>query len=365
MYIHTSVSSFSLKGAQAPKLIMSASFFFFALFSVLVHAQTESSDEQLKRLLQAGNFQSVINQLDDIPNKTRTQFNLLISAQMNVDLDDAEASADDFIQAYSNDYRAYHMHANVMGAQASSSIFSAIGYAKKAKKSLETAVTIAPKEPAVYQALMQFHVMAPSIAGGDMEEAKKLVEKIAQLDETEGAFARASYLAADDNQAQATNILAELANQPENRIRALYELGNLHINNEQYKEAFEALSSLPSAQVPAAEESDEKAWNAYSTNKFSQLHGSYRIGWLAVKTNQYTESGINALTHYLSEIDATDIDTQQLPSKNWANLRLAELFINEGNIPMAQQVIARIEDDSDKRLLKILKQLKKQLKKRT
>jgi len=338
---------------------------FALLLAVFSHAGQADTQEQLSRLLQSGDYQLVIDKLEHSKDKTARQYNLLISAQMNVDLDDAEESAEAFIRDYSDDYRAYHMHANVMGAQASGSIFSALGYAKKAKQSLETAVQLAPQELAVYQALMQFHIVAPSIAGGDMDEAKKLVEKIEQLNELEGAFARASFLAAEEKTLQAKQVLTQLSEQPQAHVRALYELGNLHIQNEQYDEAFDALSPLLSASVEEAERADEKAWNAYSNNKFSQLYGTYRIGWLAVKTDQYTQPGINALTHYLNEIETTDIDTQQLPTKNWANLRLAELFMQADNMPMAQQTIARITEDGDKRLIKILKQLKKQLKKRT
>jgi len=344
---------------------IAGAFLLLSLFAGAVNANSLPSDEALDDLFQAQEYESIVDVLEPIPSKTVKQYNLLISALMNTDLDDAEAAAEHFIEVHNHDFRAYHMHANVMGAQASNSVFSALGYAKKAKASLQTAVEIAPDEIAVYQALMQFYVVAPSIAGGDIEEAKKLADKIVQMNEPEGKFATATVYAADGNKTEATNILTALSEQPEFEARARFELGRLYIESEDFNDAITALTPLLSINLAKAEKSDEQAWDAYSDSKFSQLYGAYRIGWVAVKTSQHTESGINALTHYLAELDTTDINTQQLPNRNWANLRLAELFLNADDVSMATETLAKITKNDDKRLAKMLKSLKKKIKKRT
>lgn len=367
--LSSSVITASKRSLLAVKNVTRLSSFFtsfFVLFFISVaNADSLPSDDALDAMFQAQDYNSIVDALEPIPSKTVKQYNLLISALMNTDLDDAEDMATQFVDDHNDNYRAYHMHANVMGAQATSSIFSALGYAKKAKGSLVKAVEIAPDEIEVYQALMQFYIVAPSIAGGDIDEAKKLADKITQMDALEGKFATAKVYAADDKKAEAKVILNALSEHPELETRARYELGQLHITEKEYDDAMAALTPLISTNIAKAEKSDEQAWDTYSNNKFTQLYGTYRIGWIAVETSQYTDSGINALTHYLTELNTTDINTQQLPSKNWANLRLAKLYLNADDVSMASSTIAKITEDNDKRLTKTLKSLKKQIKKRT
>ena len=349
----------ALKGAHVAVLLCLSFLVSFA------NANSLPSDDALDAMFQAQEYENIVNVLEPIPSKTPKQYNVLISALMNTDLDDAEDMAAKFVDDHKDNYRAYHMHASVMGAQAMDSVFSALGYAKKAKASLQKAIEVAPDEIEVYQALMQFYIVAPSIAGGDIDEAKILADKITQMDALEGKFATATVYAADDKAAEAKTMLNGLSEQPEFEVRARLELGRLHIDGEEYDDAIAALTPLLSTNVAKAQKSDEQAWDAYSNRKFSQLYGTYRIGWVAVETSQYTESGIDALNYYLAELEATDIDTHQLPSKNWANLRLAELFLNADDVSMASSTLDKVTKDGDKRLAKIMKSLKKQIKKRT
>ncbi|MCP4235613.1 MAG: hypothetical protein GY770_18860 [Aestuariibacter sp.] len=321
---------------------------------------TKLLDEHFKQ----GDYEFVISALEDTSSKTPEQYNMLISALMNTDLDDAEEVAEEFIARYKDDYRAYHTHASVMGAQASSSIFSALGYAEKAKHSLEAAITVAPEEVKVYQALMQFHLMAPSIAGGDMEEAEKLADKIGTLDALEGQFAKAKFYLEDEQTEKASAIYATLSQQDETKIRASYELGSFYLSDERYEDAFNALSALLTASVVSVEDTESEAWEAYEKNKSNLLYGKYRLGQLAVESGDYTQSGITALEQYIEEYNATNIETTHLPSMNWAHLRLAELRLNANDVEQAKNALASIQGEEDKRFAKILKGLKKQLSKK-
>ena len=329
-----------------------------------VGISSEISAELLDEHFKQGDYEFVISALEDTNSKTPEQYNMLISALMNTDLDDAEEIAEEFIAHYKDDYRAYHTHASVMGAQASSSIFSALGYAEKAKHSLEAAITVAPEEVNVYQALMQFHLMAPSIAGGDMEEAEKLADKIATLDALEGQFAKAKFYLEDEQTEKASAIYESLSQQDETKIRASYELGSFYLSDERYEDAFNALSALLTASVVSVEDTESEAWEAYEKNKSNLLYGKYRLGQLAVESGDYTQSGITALEQYIEEYNATNIETTHLPSMNWAHLRLAELRLNANDVEQAKNALASIQGEEDKRFAKILKGLKKQLNKK-
>ena len=326
----------------------------------------ESNNEEmlLKGYFKQGEFSRIVDTLAPIKSKTPQQYSMLVSSLMNIDLDDAEEAAEQFIDAHSDNYKAYHMHASVMGAQASSSIFSALGYAKKAKESLETAVNIAPDNIEVYQALMQFHMMAPSIAGGDMEEAALLAQKISDLNEVDGQFAFARLYLQGDKQTEAKALYASLIENDNTQIRARMELGSFYLSEEEYAASYDVLAPLAVLKLPSVSKSSDEAWESYQENKSTLMYGQYRIGHLAVESGDYTKAGIDALEGYLTEYAVADIDTEGLPSINWAQLRLAELYLNADKIDEAQRVVNELGEESDKRFVKILKKIKKTIKKR-
>lgn len=325
---------------------------------------TAAQDEALKQSFERDEFSKVIETLKPLKNKTPKQYNMLISALMNTDLDEAEEAAEDFIHVHSNDFKAYHMHASVMGAQASSSIFSALSYAKKAKKSLEKAVEIAPDNIAVYQALMQFHLMAPSIAGGDIDEAVKLTQKISELDIKEGQFALARVYLEDGKEAEAKALFAKLIEDETTQIRGRVELGSFYLGDKQYASSYEILTPLVDVELAEVEKKGSEAWEAYQKTKSNLLYGKYRLGQVAVESGEYTNVGINALEGYLEDYATTNIDTESLPSTKWAQLRLAELYLNADRIDEAQRMVNLLESEHDERFSKILKKINKAIKKR-
>ena len=325
---------------------------------------TTAQDEALKQSFERGEFSKIVETLQPLKNKTPKQYNMLISALMNTDLDEAEEAAEDFIHVHGNNFKAYHMHASVMGAQASSSIFSALGYAKKAKKSLEKAVEIAPDNIAVYQALMQFHLMAPSIAGGDMDEAVKLTQKIAELDATEGQFALARVYLEDGKETEAKAVFEKLIEDEATQIRGRVELGSFYLGDKQYASSYDILTPLADVEIAEVEKKESEAWEAYQETKSNLLYGKYRLGQVAVESGKYTTVGINALEGYLEDYATTNIDRKSLPSTKWAQLRLAELYLNANRIDEAQRMVNLLDGEHDERFSKILKKINKAIKKR-
>ena len=82
-----------------------------------------------------------------------------------------------------------------------------------------------------------------------------------------------------------------------------------------------------------------------------------------MKSGENAQAGIDALQQYLSDLTTTSIDTSDLPSQDWANLRLAELFMNNKKYDDAESALASIINPGDERFNDILKGLKKKLKK--
>jgi tetratricopeptide (TPR) repeat protein len=70
-----------------------------------------------------------------------------------------------------------------------SSMFSAMGLARKTRKEFDIAVQLGERNFAARQALIEFDCSAPSIVGGGEDKAKPEIEKMAQLDVAEGHYA--------------------------------------------------------------------------------------------------------------------------------------------------------------------------------
>lgn len=67
--------------------------------------------------------------------------------------------------------------------------FRAMGLAKKVKVQFERAVQLDGSNLDAMEALQSFHFEAPGIVGGNKEEARKLADRIKQLDKARGAIA--------------------------------------------------------------------------------------------------------------------------------------------------------------------------------
>ena len=68
---------------------------------------TASADdvETLKNYFKKEDFNYIVETLEAVESKSPEQHNMLISALMNIDLDDAEEAAEQFIEDYSDNYK--------------------------------------------------------------------------------------------------------------------------------------------------------------------------------------------------------------------------------------------------------------------
>ena len=72
-----------------------------------------------------------------------------------------------------------------------SSVFSAPGYASKARQYFELAVRLNPRNDEALNDLFDYYLQAPGLLGGGFDKAQEVAKKIAQLNEAEGHFAQA------------------------------------------------------------------------------------------------------------------------------------------------------------------------------
>ena len=264
---------------------------------------------------------------------------------MGSDPDTAEDWIEKALESQPDNAQVYFVRGNIMGAQAQqASVFSAMGYAKKCKTSYERAVELEPENPEYMWGLMQFYINAPAIAGGDMETAAELVERISQVDEKAGLLARLDYHGAreENDQVEAT-LKAGKAAYPDS-AEFYFRTGIYEMQDENFSAAFTEFTTA-SEMVSTDEDSEIARYNAM-----------YQIGRTALFSEQKIPEGIAALNRFIEEAPASE----SLPDKNWAHFRLAGLYELADRRQDAKVIYASLEGTSDKDLRK---QVRKKLKK--
>lgn len=108
------------------------------------------------------------------------------------DYDTAYEKAQAQAEALPNSAEAFYWLGSVNGALAqTSSIFSKMGYAKGVRKAFERAAQLDPKMQEPRFGLIQFHLQAPGIAGGDEDLVPGLIQELSTIDKGAGLRAQA------------------------------------------------------------------------------------------------------------------------------------------------------------------------------
>jgi tetratricopeptide (TPR) repeat protein len=87
----------------------------------------------------------------------------------------------------------YHRQvAEVVGLVAQhANVFQQIGLARKFHKEIDAALALDPRDIQANRDLIEFHLLAPGIAGGDVHKAEAMAARIAAIDAAQGFLARA------------------------------------------------------------------------------------------------------------------------------------------------------------------------------
>lgn len=138
-----------------------------------------------------------------------------------------------------------------------SGIFKAASYASKAKGAFERAAAVDPSSVEAHEALFQYYLFAPGIAGGSVAKAREQVAALAGLDPVRGVTARASLAEYGKDIEGARRILAEAVALRPDRAELRNTLGYLFLRQKRPDEAIE--------QFRAAVELEPRSANAYDS----------------------------------------------------------------------------------------------------
>jgi len=288
------------------------------LFSTCLLANDSTQLKSLNQAFEKKQYHEIISQIEAKKSPSLEESLLLTQSLYSTrKFDDAEDIISSLLKHNPQHAKAHYVYASVMAAQAQSSIFSALSYAEKALDGFKKSVDLEPNNLRYLSGLMKFYINAPSIAGGDMEEGKLLVDKIDSLDKREGFDAKFSYYMQDDNDSAIKELIADGQKAFPQDIGIHMTIGHAYWNDEQpikAQEFFMKASLLP------LKKNDE-------TNKIEQyqidnhLEALYSTGRIATETKEHLDVGITALESYIKQVNNPKYERYQ-----WAHFRLAQLY---------------------------------------
>ena len=271
---------------------------------------------------------------------------LALIAAKEGELDEAEEYIEQAIELDTKNAEVQFTYAKIMAEQAeASSIFSLTGYIKKVKKAFIAAVELAPKNIEYRRALIRFHLNAPSMLGGDINQALQHAQVLKSINALAGTsdliqvYGKMANTAKFDEELKMATL--NFVNEPE----LYYQLGLYYQENESFNEA--AMYFRKAANITTSTEQQHNA-------KYSAI---FQLGQTSMLSDSNFDEGKEAFTRYLNEANVSSA----MPSKNWAKFRLANIIEAQGEESKAIRLYQDLaQQSSDKALQKKLtKRIKK------
>ncbi|MDP4529891.1 hypothetical protein Q3O59_12755 [Alkalimonas delamerensis] len=213
------------------------------------------------------------------------------------------------------------------------------GFAIRCRDAFASAVKLEPENISYQRALAQFHMHAPSIAGGDRKQALLIAQDVKQIDGLQGELMALEVHVANQDLAAFEALVGGselLQARPEPFVlRGIYQ--QQQDAHEQAIAEFEQATQL-------SIDPDDKAAVAQVLTAWYQLGRSALVG----KTQ--LEKGIAALQHYRTQLDTAEFTA--LPDMDWADLRLAQLYLLQEETELARALLEPLKASSqDQRIL--------------
>jgi len=185
---------------HAPRFLrpVSALVLLGAFAVALAHAAEAPAPQRARDLMQAGHWKAARHLLTTTLQSTPDDPAALAAmAEVRAefgDVDEAEKLARRAVALAPNDPQTHETLAQMCGRRAQKAgIFKGLGLAHEFRKEAERAIALDPRRIEARDMLMEFHLQAPGIAGGDKKKARQYAEEIAKLDPVRGELALAQY----------------------------------------------------------------------------------------------------------------------------------------------------------------------------
>lgn len=128
----------------------------------------------------------------------------------------------------------YHrQYAEVLGVMAQhANMLQQLVLARRFRREIDSALMLDPRDTQALRDLIEFYLLAPSIAGGDQRKAEEIAGRIAQIDVAEGFLAKARIAEFQKQAAAAEAPLRQAAAAQPTSYRALIALAQFYLSSE-------------------------------------------------------------------------------------------------------------------------------------
>lgn len=168
------------------------------------------------------------------PNDAEANYALARFREAQGDLDAAEPLAEKACQLDPKNAEYRYLLAGIYGQKADkANIFKAPGLAKKFKAGAEQAIQLDPKYIEPRMGLIQFHMQAPGIVGGDKSKAPVLADEIAKIDPARGYLARAAIAIREKQTAGLGDLYRKAVEANPKNYQALMTLSSFYGSDQQ------------------------------------------------------------------------------------------------------------------------------------
>lgn len=313
------------------------------LFS-LMSTTSWATQQDVKAALTAGHLKEALaayQQLDKVQSSNiegKLLWARILLAQDKTE--DAFDFMESLTEAHSDNVQLqYRFGQSAMVMAQKASIFSKLGYAKDGVKAWNKALELDPKHKGALKGLISFHRFAPGMAGGDIDKALAYAKTLQTIDGPAGALSLVRVYHSMEEKGLAAQTLDSAIVKYPTDSHLLFQRGVMFLDEKKWQTSYEDLTSA----LSNADKDSDKA------------NILYQLGKLAVKSGSNTEAAIQSVKTLMA------MEEHRYPQ--WGNLRLAQLYVKQGDIPLAATTLKLVDDDDDDDLEDEVKKLKKQLKK--
>lgn len=312
---------------------------------VIASEQEVNLGTQIQILINSDKHDEAKAKLDELlsnePNN-HEYLSLAANLYLNIqELDEAEEYIDKVLKFPKPTEKDWLLASMIFGMQAQeSSIFSKLGYAKKAKKSLESLLKLNPESEEGLIGLIQFHMAAPGIAGGDEDLVPELMEKLKPISPVRYSLMKAQPYFAEEEFNKGLSVIEEgLVSNP-NSIELLFVKAIQLSQVQQYQESFDTFASIHTKPLPEDPSGQEELWHEMSQYQAAKVSAEYGVSLAKGKEYMYT----------FMDSDQTQVE------ESWIRFRLGQILwqLEEKDFAKAQfELIPSLKPE---------KELKKRLK---
>src|ERR1035437_1131216 len=154
------------------------------------------------------------------------------------DLDAAEKLAERAVAADPKNARYHYRLAQIEGEKAQkASVIHQFGLARRFKKEAETTIELDPNHVRALQAMIDFHLQAPSVIGGDKAKARAFADQLMKIDPAEGYRAQVTLSRFDKQDGRIEELLRKAVEVRPGSYDARMALGDWCGNHKKFEEA--------------------------------------------------------------------------------------------------------------------------------